>query len=132
EADPDRNVETIIAEGLTTYADPTLLRIVLQNLIGNAWKFTRNSAAPKIEIGETVINEVRCFFVKDNGCGFDMAYSEKLFAPFQRLHSSDEFEGTGVGLATVMRIVQRHGGKMWAESIPGEETVFYFTIMSLD
>jgi light-regulated signal transduction histidine kinase (bacteriophytochrome) len=132
EAEPDRCVETVIAEGLTTYADPALLRIVLQNLIGNAWKFTRKCASSKIELGETVINEIRCFFVKDNGCGFDMAYSDKLFAPFQRLHGTDEFEGTGVGLATVMRIVQRHGGNMWAESTLGEGAVFYFTITSPD
>jgi len=132
EAESDRSVKTVIADGLTTYADPTLIRIVLQNLIGNAWKFTRKCPSPKIEIGETVVNEIRCFFVKDNGCGFDMSYSEKLFAPFQRLHSPEEFEGTGIGLATVMRIVQRHGGRLWAESTPGEGAVFYFTIMSLD
>jgi len=132
EAEPDRSVETVIAEGLTTYADPVLLRIVLQNLIGNAWKFTRKCASSRIELGETVTNEIRYFYVKDNGCGFDMEYSEKLFAPFQRLHGTDEFEGTGVGLTTVMRIVQRHGGNIWAESTPGEGAVFYFTIMSLD
>ncbi|HXC92484.1 MAG TPA: ATP-binding protein [Geobacteraceae bacterium] len=132
EAESDRSVKTVIAEGLTTYADPTLLRIVLHNLIGNAWKFTRKCPSAEIEIGETVINEIRCFFVKDNGCGFDMSYSEKLFAPFQRLHSPEEFEGTGIGLATVMRIIQRHGGKLWAESTPGKGAVFYFTIMSLD
>lgn len=132
EAETERSVETVIADDLTTDADPALLRIVLQNLIGNAWKFTQKCPAPKIEIGEAVIDNIHCFFVKDNGCGFDMTYSEKLFAPFQRLHSADEFEGTGIGLATAMRIVQRHGGKLWAESAPGEGAIFYFTITSLD
>ncbi len=132
DTEPGRNVQTTIAEGITTYADPALLRIVLQNLISNAWKYTRKCNLPTIEIGETMVNEIRCFFIKDNGCGFDMAYAEKLFAPFQRLHSTEEFEGSGIGLATVMRIVQRHGGRIWAESTPDEGAAFFFTIMSLD
>lgn len=130
ESDPGHRAEVSIADGLTVAADPPLLDIAMHNLIGNAWKYTRKSAEPRIEIGETVHNGQHCFFVRDNGTGFDMAYKERLFAPFQRLHSDEEFEGSGVGLATVMRIMQRHGGTVWAESSPGNGAVFYFTLGS--
>jgi light-regulated signal transduction histidine kinase (bacteriophytochrome) len=132
EAEPDRRIETVVAAGLSANADPTLLRIVMQNLIGNSWKYTRKSPSPKIEVGMFEKDGVRCYFVKDNGCGFDMAYSDKLFAPFQRLHSTEDYEGSGIGLATVMRIIERHDGKLWAESSPGEGAVFYFTIMDIE
>ncbi len=126
--DPSRRVEVEIADGLITCCDPNLVLIVMENLLGNAWKYTRKVANPHIEVGKTDHNGVRCFFIKDNGTGFDMAYADKLFTPFNRLHSADEFEGTGVGLATVMRIIQRHEGSIWAESAQGKGAAFYFTL----
>ncbi len=128
EAEPDRKVEVIIARGLKADADPALLTIALQNLIGNAWKYTRGVEQPCIEIGEAVYSDRPCFFIRDNGCGFDMEYADKLFVPFHRLHSPSDFEGSGVGLATVMRIMQRHGGTIWAKSSPGKGATFYFTL----
>ncbi|HZV82387.1 MAG TPA: ATP-binding protein [Geobacteraceae bacterium] len=128
ESDPDRHVQTLVADGLSVSADPPLLDIAMRNLIGNAWKYTKKVAEPRIEIGTTVHNGHHCFYVRDNGTGFDMAYSERLFTPFQRLHTDEEYEGSGVGLATVMRIVQRHDGSIWAESSPGSGAVFYFTM----
>lgn len=130
EAEPNRVVEVVIGEGLKADADPALLAIALQNLLGNAWKYTRGVEKPRIEVGATVSRGMSCFFVADNGSGFDMEYIDRLFAPFQRLHSPTEFEGSGVGLATVMRIVQRHGGSIWAESSPGNGATFYFTLGS--
>ena len=102
---------------------------VLQNLIDNAWKFTRNVEKPKIEIGRLNKNNTTVYHVRDNGVGFDMQYKDKIFMPFQRIHS-DEFEGTGIGLATVQRIVQRHGGQVWAEANPDNGATFYFTLFS--
>jgi signal transduction histidine kinase len=128
ESDPERRVQVSISDGLTVAADPPLLDIAMHNLIGNAWKYTRKSTQPRIEIGETEHNGRHCFYIRDNGTGFDMAYRERLFTPFQRLHSDEDFEGSGVGLATVMRIMQRHGGTVWAESSPGNGAVFYFTL----
>ncbi len=128
ESDPDRHVQVVVADGLSVEADPALLDIAMRNLIGNAWKYTNKVAEPRIEVGTTVRNGHHCFFIRDNGTGFDMAYSEKLFTPFQRLHTAEEFEGSGVGLATVMRIVQRHDGLIWAESSPDNGAVFYFTL----
>jgi len=128
ESDPRDHVQVNIEEGLTVAADLPLLNIAMLNLIGNAWKYTRNTPEPRIEIGSTLQNGQQCFFVRDNGSGFDMAYKDKLFTPFQRLHTAEEFEGSGVGLATVLRIVQRHGGSIWAESSPGNGAVFYFTL----
>lgn len=125
---PARQVTVKIATDLTARCDPSLVAIAMENLLGNAWKYTRTSTDPLIEVGATVQNGTPCFFVRDNGCGFDMAYAAKLFTPFQRLHSAEEFEGTGVGLATVMRIIQRHEGAIWAESRPGQGTTFYFTL----
>jgi PAS domain S-box-containing protein len=121
---PDRQVEVQIQPGLTALGDATLLANVVDNLIGNAWKFTRDTPAARIEFGQTD----DAFYLRDNGAGFDMAYADKLFGVFQRLHRQDEFEGTGIGLATVQRIITRHGGRIWAESVPGHGAVFRFTL----
>ncbi len=104
------------------------MHIALENLIDNAWKFTGRQKEPQIEFGATLKDEKNVFFIRDNGVGFDMAYAHKLFGAFQRLHTSDEFPGTGIGLATVQRIIHRHGGKIWAESEVGKGAVFYFTL----
>jgi light-regulated signal transduction histidine kinase (bacteriophytochrome) len=128
---PERQVTVLIAADLATNGDPQLLRIVLENLIGNAWKFTSKRPDAYIEVGAQDEPDGRIFFVRDNGAGFDMAHSQKLFGAFQRLHSAEEFPGTGVGLATVQRIIRRHGGNIWAESAPGKGTTFFFTVGTL-
>jgi PAS domain S-box-containing protein len=128
---PERQVTTLIAADLSTNGDPQLLRIVLENLIGNAWKFTSKRPDAYIEVGAQDDSGGRIFFVRDNGAGFDMAFSDKLFGAFQRLHSVNEFPGTGVGLATVQRIIRRHGGNIWAESEVGKGTTFFFTVGTL-
>jgi hypothetical protein len=125
--EPDRQVEVAIEAGLTARGDETLLQLVLQNLIGNAWKYSARNPAARIAVGRTAIDGRDAFFVRDNGIGFDMTYGHKLFRVFERLHGED-FEGTGIGLATVQRIVQRHGGEVWAEGELGEGAVFYFTL----
>ena len=127
ENDPERVVVVRIQEGLSATGDRSLLSIAIRNLLENAWKYSRNAEAPLIEVGKKESAE-SAFFVRDNGCGFDMAYAERLFMPFQRLHSVDQFEGSGIGLATVFRIISRHGGRIWAESQPGMGAVFYFTL----
>ena len=124
--DPDRAVDVTIAPQLVASADARLARALLDNLIGNAWKFTAHTTGARIEIGAKDDGE-RMFFVRDNGAGFDMSHAAKLFAPFQRLHGTD-FAGTGVGLATVRRIVERHGGRIWAESAVGTGATFWFTL----
>jgi len=127
--DPDRHVEVLIGDGLSATGDPGLLRIVLENLVGNSWKFTRATPEARIEVGCRRSDFRRpVFFVRDNGAGFDMAYADKLFGAFQRLHHESEFEGTGIGLATVARIIHRHGGKIWAEGAPGRGATFSFTL----
>jgi light-regulated signal transduction histidine kinase (bacteriophytochrome) len=127
-AEPDRDVVIVIEAGLLVDGDQRLLRIALVNLLSNARKFTRRKAAARIELGSTVQGATTAYFVRDNGVGFDMAYAVKLFGAFQRLHAATEFEGTGIGLATVRRIVARHGGRTWAEGIVGAGATFYFTL----
>jgi light-regulated signal transduction histidine kinase (bacteriophytochrome) len=127
-AHPDRRVEVRVADGLVARGDRALLRLVLENLLGNAWKFTARTAAARIEFGREGAGERSAYFVRDNGVGFDMAYADKLFGAFQRLHAATEFPGTGIGLATVQRIVLRHGGQVWAESAVGQGATFYFTL----
>ena len=124
----DRTVEWSICPGMRAYGDPRLLRIVLDNLLGNAWKFTKKSANPHIEFNLQLKDGKTVFYVRDNGAGFDMNYAGKLFGVFQRLHSATEYEGTGVGLANVQRVIYRHGGHIWAEAKPGEGATFYFTL----
>jgi DNA-binding response OmpR family regulator len=125
---PTRVATFEIAERLYADADPRLLRIVLENLFGNAWKFASTTAKAVIEFGATHVDGTPAYFVRDNGVGFSMAYAAKLFTPFQRLHSEAEFPGTGIGLATVRRIVERHGGRTWAESCVGEGATFFWTL----
>jgi light-regulated signal transduction histidine kinase (bacteriophytochrome) len=110
------------------YGDLNLLRQVLLNLVGNAVKYSSKAEHPLIEIGSIKDTEKRIYYIKDNGVGFDMKYSDKLFGVFQRLHSAQEFEGTGVGLALAKRIINKHGGDIWAESVPGEGATFYFSM----
>jgi len=125
---PDRQVKIVIQDGLVADADPRLVRILLENLLGNAWKFTSRTAQPVIELATLDEPDGPVYFVRDNGVGFEMAYANRLFVPFQRLHSEAEFSGTGIGLATVHRIVERHGGRVWAEAAPGKGATFYFTL----
>lgn len=126
--EPERQVAFIIHSGLTARGDPTLLRAVLENLIGNAWKYTRNTPKPRISFGMDKSQLHETFFVKDNGAGFDMKFADKLFGAFQRLHAKTEFEGSGIGLATVARIIERHGGRVWAKGEEGRGAIFFFTL----
>jgi two-component system, NtrC family, sensor kinase len=126
--DPDRHVKWCIEDQLLVEADSGLMRVAFDNLLGNAWKFTAKVSAPRIEVGTDQQEGVPVLFVRDNGAGFNMEYAEKLFSPFQRLHTELEFEGTGIGLATVHRIVDRHGGRIWADSAIDHGATFYFTI----
>lgn len=126
--EPERRAELVIPDGLIANGDAGLLGIVLENLLGNAWKFTRRRPVARIEVGARHEEACPVFFVRDNGAGFDMVYADKLFGVFQRLHSATEFEGTGIGLATVQRIVQRHGGRVWAEGEVGRGATVYFTL----
>jgi PAS domain S-box-containing protein len=127
-ADPAREVEVAIEDGLRANADPKLLAIVFDNLFGNAWKFTAKVARPRVELGVLPDTRPVVYFVRDNGAGFDMAYQNKLFGVFQRLHAEHEFPGTGIGLATVKRIIARHGGRIWAEAGVGKGATFFFTL----
>ena len=125
---PERHVEVEIESGMQVYADINLTRIMLENLLDNAWKYTSRRENALIQVGKTVLEGSPVYFVGDNGAGFDMTYVSKLFTPFQRLHSPVEFEGTGIGLATVQRIVARHGGRVWARGTPDQGAMFYFTL----
>jgi PAS domain S-box-containing protein len=128
EAEPERRVKVEVAQGLSAKGDIALLKSTLENLIGNAWKYSSKEAQAEIEVGRTTIDGGETFFIRDNGVGFNMAYADKLFGAFQRLHRADEFPGTGIGLATVQRIINRHGGQIWAESAVGKGATFYFTL----
>lgn len=133
---PGRAVTFRIAAGLVAQGDVALMRVVLENLLGNAWKFTSKRSEAVIEFGTLGASDGETpwaahqtiYVVRDNGVGFDMAYADKLFGAFQRLHGEAEFPGTGIGLATVQRIIHRHGGQVWAEAVPGEGATFYFTV----
>lgn len=125
---PDREVRVDIAPGLVVEADATLMRNVLTNLLGNAWKYSGNAPLAEIAFGSELRHGETTYFVRDNGAGFDMQYADKLFQPFQRMHRDSEFAGTGLGLASVRRIVERHGGRVWAEAEPGRGATFYFTL----
>ncbi|MEX0960437.1 MAG: PAS domain-containing protein [Burkholderiales bacterium] len=127
-SEQSRNVAFRIGEGLEATADPRLLRVALENLLSNAWKFSAKNPQALIEVGELVQNGVRAFYVRDNGAGFDMKYEGKLFGVFQRLHAVEEFPGTGVGLATVKRVVERHGGRIWVQAAPEQGATFFFTL----
>jgi len=126
--DPDRQVEVDIAGDLTAMGDARLVTIVLENLLGNAWKFTARRSGGQIVFGREQRGAEMPFFVRDNGAGFDMKYADRLFSPFQRLHGANEFEGTGIGLATVNRIIARHGGRIWAQAAAGAGATFFFTL----
>jgi light-regulated signal transduction histidine kinase (bacteriophytochrome) len=149
QAEPDRVVDVRIALDMVVTGDPVLLRTALANLLQNAWKFTSQRPVAVIEVGKSVGSQeagfrvqgsggkaagdqasydVPVFFVRDNGVGFDMQYADKLFTPFQRLHAMTEFPGSGIGLATVQRVINRHNGRIWFEAVPGQGATFYFTI----
>lgn len=128
QSQPERQVEFSIQTGMVAKGDAPLLQVLLENLLNNAWKFTSKEIQAQIEFGEmSPKSEIPVYFVRDNGAGFDMTYANKLFAPFQRLHGMNEFPGNGIGLATVQRIVRRHGGRVWAEGTVGKGAIFYFT-----
>ncbi len=128
EVDPERQIDIKVLEDVHGRCDQRLIKLVLQNLLDNAWKFTSKVPDAQIEFGSQDLQGGTIFYIKDNGAGFNMEYSDKLFVPFQRLHQVEDFEGSGIGLATVQRIINRHGGKVWAESVVGEGSTFYFTI----
>jgi light-regulated signal transduction histidine kinase (bacteriophytochrome) len=125
---PERQAHVDIQDGIEVFGDPDLLSIMLQNLLGNAWKFTSKKAETEISFGTTMHEGRQAYFVRDNGAGFNMAHSDKLFEPFKRLHSAKEYSGTGIGLASVRRIIRRHGGQIWAEGEVNKGATFYFTL----
>jgi two-component system sensor histidine kinase/response regulator len=128
EGDPDRSVEMRVRPGVVVTGDGQLLKIALENLLQNAWKFTSKQPSARIEFGLTNVGGEPTYFVRDNGAGFDMTYAGRLFGPFQRLHSQKEYPGSGIGLATVQRIIHRHGGQIWAEGLIGQGATFQFTL----
>jgi PAS domain S-box-containing protein len=128
EANPQREVDLVIQDGLVLQGDARLITAAVENLLGNAWKFTSKQQQARVEVGQHREDERNVFFVRDNGVGFNQAYAGKLFGAFQRLHGATEFEGSGIGLATVQRIVRRHGGRIWAEGEVGSGATFYFTV----
>jgi len=131
QAHPERRVRMLISGGVVAEGDSSLLHIVLENLLGNAWKFSAGVAEPVIEFGVSQGDGVSTYFVRDNGAGFDLAYAGRLFTPFQRLHTSSRFPGTGIGLATVHRIVDRHGGRVWAQSAVDQGATFRWTLPAM-
>jgi light-regulated signal transduction histidine kinase (bacteriophytochrome) len=128
EAQPERRATFVIGEGLEAFGDPLLLRLALENLLDNAFKFTADRPRAQIEFGAQEQNGQKAYFVGDNGVGFDMAYADNLFVPFQRLHNRSQFPGSGIGLATVQRIVHRHGGRIWGQGRVDRGATFYFTL----
>ncbi|MDA8433844.1 MAG: ATP-binding protein [Nitrospiraceae bacterium] len=126
--EPGRKVEFSVADGMEDWADAPLMRAVFENLLGNSWKFTSRRSPARIEFSKRTDGATTVYFIRDNGVGFDMAYAGKLFDPFQRLHSQEEFPGSGIGLATVRRIIRRHGGAIWAEAAPDRGATFFFTL----
>ena len=131
EREPDRNVEFEVNVDSKVVGDSHLLRVAFENLLGNAWKYTSNRQSTKITFASQYEKGEKVYFIRDNGAGFDMAYYEKLFKPFQRLHAASEYEGTGIGLAIVARIIQHHGGRIRAESRVDQGATFYFTLPGL-
>jgi len=128
QAEAERQVTVDVTPNIEVDADPALLKVVMENLLGNAWKYTEQTADATIAFVVEVQEGKSVYVVRDNGAGFDMAYVDKLFLPFQRLHKADEFSGAGIGLATVQRIIHRHGGRIWAQGVVGEGAIFYFTL----
>jgi light-regulated signal transduction histidine kinase (bacteriophytochrome) len=126
--EPERRVQLSIMPNLTVQADENLMRVVFENLLHNAWKYTSKHTTAQIEFGRREAEGQAVYFVKDDGAGFDMRYANKLFGAFQRLHTTAEFEGSGIGLATVQRIIHRHGGRIWAEGAVEQGATFYFTL----
>jgi len=130
ENDPKHKVNMVISKDLQSVADEALIKVVLQNLLANAWKYSRKNKNPTIMVGMDKDQPTNCFFIKDNGVGFDMKNIDQLFKPFSRLHSDEEFEGNGIGLATAHRIILKHGGEIWAESKINKGATFFFTLGS--
>ena len=128
EQQPDRNLDVRIAESLVADVDPDFTRIALANLLSNAFKFTGNQTAPRIDFASETQGDEVVYYVRDNGAGFDMAYADQIFRPFERLHSQDDFPGTGIGLATAQRVIRRHGGRIWADAAVGRGATFFFTL----
>ena len=128
ESDPERKVKVHIPDGLNAHGDSRLMHVAMENLLGNAWKFTANNPDAEIEMGSVERKREQVYFVRDNGAGFNTEYADKLFGAFQRLHQESEFPGTGIGLATVQRIIRKHGGNIWAESEVGKGATFYFSL----
>jgi light-regulated signal transduction histidine kinase (bacteriophytochrome) len=124
----ERQVEFVIEDDLLVDGDASLLQVALENLLGNAWKFSSKRPQARIEFSVMDYEGQAAYFVRDDGAGFDMAYADKLFGAFQRLHSMNDFSGTGIGLATVQRVIHRHGGQLWAEGAPDQGATFYFTL----
>lgn len=131
-SEPRRSAQWIVGDDLVVQLDPVLARTLVENLVGNAWKFTRDAASPRIEVGSTREKDGVVLFVRDNGAGFDMKYVGKLFSPFQRLHTSAEYPGTGIGLANIQRIVKRHGGRVWAEGAVGAGATFFIRLPTIE
>ena len=131
ESDTQRKVDVAVEHDMMTEGDPQLIRLVLENLIGNAWKYSRHTEKAKISFGSKVVEQKKLYYIKDNGAGFDMQYANKLFKPFQRLHKKDEFEGTGIGLASVKRMIERHNGQVWIQSAVNIGTTVFFTLNEL-
>jgi light-regulated signal transduction histidine kinase (bacteriophytochrome) len=127
-AEPGKNVDIEIESNVVAKGDEKLLRLVIQNLLGNAWKFASHCDNPVIKFGVVRNGSNETYYVQDNGVGFDMKYAKKVFGIFQRLHTREEFEGTGIGLASVERVISRHGGKVWVEAKPAQGATFYFTL----